>query len=435
MVVTEPPVLRRLLQAVDYWEAPLQNWRWALYTLAATAIGRRAGVKYMGRPLYPNILAVLIGEPSTKKSTVLTTMSGFLHEAGFDKVIKDAVTYRSMCTSLKTGVSNSVKIKPASSGAAMLFGDVDAPDDEIDFSTAADQPDAEALFLADEFAEMFLAVKGSHNTLKAIQILWDCPDKYDSPYGVLTRPIVNLLAATNTQKISQIFSSLTDLQGFASRTILVGVEPTGRRFDPFGVTFNPQIEDELISLFRWMLALRDEEVTFDAEARQMAASIRMHIHPNTVSDDARLKSYLSRRDMHIVKMSMLTALLDKRFVVTAADVGYAHTLLAYTESHMSTAIGEYGNLQSSDLLDAIKSALSASPNGMTSRSMLRSVKSYARHLSELTPALTSLVETGAITIDRTTGIFSIARTGIDRWRPYFGQFIFPETVKEWRLIT
>lgn len=429
-----------LLDSVSRWEAPYNIWRWSLLSIVAAAVERKVGVKYMAKTLYPNLSVVLIGDTATRKSTVLAFMVDLLEQSGYSSIIKDTITHRDLCKALVKGTAaratkkadgqvvpdDLASIDSSFSMPALVKADVDSI---FHPEPIEDIPTSSAFLFADEFAEMFYHNRGGNNTLTLIQSLWNCPPIFETQVGTITKPCINLLAATNTSKINNVFVDLTALQGFISRTILVSADPTGRRFSPWDVEFPVKTSDRILEVLDFVSKVSGY-ITFNAEAQAFLAEIRDNIPLALVAPDMRLHAYASRREIHLIKTAMLLALSDMKMVVDLDCVKYAHTLLAYTETFMATGLGEYGKAENAELMGAITEALQLNPEGLTRQSLAKRVKNFSRKSTDLNPAIAVMIQTGRI---QETGnqMLTLTRSGLQKWKVHIGRYVFPELIKEW----
>ena len=79
-----PEALQAYLNVNSGREIPYQYMRMGLMTVAAALLSRRAYVNFGDSALYPNMFTILVGEPATRKNSVITYLKGLAAYAGYD---------------------------------------------------------------------------------------------------------------------------------------------------------------------------------------------------------------------------------------------------------------------------------------------------------------------------------------------------------------
>lgn len=431
--------MSRLISSVQYWEAPYVYWRWAVLSAVSACADRRFHVTYMGDRLYTNMFMVLVGDPSTKKNTVLKHIKSCMIDAGYTNFAPDTMHHTQFCKTLISGNHNSLKSRAKNVMNSPQFTGFEfgAEQDTLDLDELAIESSAKAArFSAGsmcissfEFADIFESRK-ANQSLRMLQQLWDNPMTYDTQFGIVLDPYISMVTATNPIRIDHIFADLAELQGFISRTVFVYSDPSGRILSPYDVKFDKDVYDEMVDVFRFVIE-SEGAMSISQDAKDMLFKIACTVK-NSIRD-YRFIHYLARRDVHLTKLSMTVALMEKRTNVTVNDVAYAHTLLAFTESSMTSAVGEFGTNRNAKLVAAVKDVLTKNYKGLTYNSLSAQVRTMVANKGDLQATLVAMASAGLITKAENSEIWCIVPSGLNQWRG--NPHVFPYLLEEWSALS
>lgn len=442
-----PPLMRHMFDMFGGRESPYSYVRMSTYAMAATAMARRLYLPYGSKLLYPNLYVVLVGEPATKKTTVITTCKRMLTVAGvrdfspnhlsrlrlvqglainaFDRdneltrrLANDAqADYVRLYSRTSKMMAIAEKAGKAALNAESPFqkiaqyqgtGDVDL--DAIETETV----DASLASLTNDCnsTSMYLdeLVDGANQHAKDLWVtvtaLWDGNPYVDTSGIIIPRPCVNMLAGINPASFVKVFPSTEMQSGLITRLILVHGTKTGRTLAPFDFNNELNMQCEL-GIIEQLQELRNMggEMSLDESAKTVLRKI-MVTQPKV--KDSRFDYYYDRRLDHLVKMTMIHAAMWGRYVITRDDVLFCNTALTANEWRMSDALGSYGlnpivklaDLLLRQLRDYVLTPEGAATAGGMQRSALYNItKTSTTNQVDFANAVAHLINTGQVTQD------------------------------------
>jgi len=343
-------------------ECPTFFHRWTALTSLSAYLGRRIHFQHGHFTIHPNIYAMLIGSPGTKKSSAIKIGAKLLKAAGYSTFAARKTRQEKFLLDL------------AEQAERLLTGAGDE-DDLLDMNlwkadpgtgvgeeeTAADYeglPPCETFVAADEFNN-FIGV-GNLEFASILGELWDYEGVYDyrlknSKSVFIPNPTITILGGNTPTGFAQAFPPEAIGQGFFSRLLLVYGEPSGVRH-----TFPPPpdtvLQKALITQLHRIQEAMVGEVALSAGARELLDVI---YQSDEGIDDLRFEHYANRRLTHLIKLCLVVAASRCSMTIEEEDIIYANTLLSFTEQLMPKALGEFGKARNSEVTHKVMLAISS----------------------------------------------------------------------------
>jgi hypothetical protein len=314
---------------------------WGFYSMISTALQRRVWLFPDTFTLYPNLFVLLVGPPAAGKSRVISQVSEYIkHPMLIDRKPNKK--------------ANKVDVKPF-------------------FPLSADTITQEALvqYIVKECARDFYytndkkqKMRSSHfsvgfmieelgvllrkNTDSIVNMLNQFYDSRDYTYktkhqgtDIIKNVCVNILGGTTPSFIRTAFNDQIISQGFTSRVIMVyGDEPRFLRQFP-GINEKQEgckkdIVEHLKNLadIGGPLKLSDEAAAFHKDVYESG-----QLTKKTINKDHRLETYYGRKNVHLLKLSMIMHFADgtNSMTIQRSTMERAMRFLAHTEIRMHEA--------------------------------------------------------------------------------------------------
>lgn len=366
-------------------EVPATFHRWAVIAGIGAFLGRQYYFHHGHFTLYPNIYAMLIGSPGTRKSSAIKLMKKILIEAGYNTVAADKTTKEKFLMDLagETGDFDGTgksKLSPEELLDQNLFGGGEETNG-----------DAEVFIMADEFNDFF--GNGNIEFISLLGTLWDYSGVYRNRIKngksiSINNPTISILGGNTPTGFSLAFPTEILGQGFFSRILLIHGEPNGKR-----IAF-PKSPDQL-ETSGLIKRLRDIRLHSIGQAKlgSTAEKLLERIY-NTNSfgvDDVRFQSYSNRRFTHLLKLCLITSASRFSQEITETDIIYANTMLCYAEHLMPRALGEFGKAKHSDVSHKIISLAETTHEILTFKEIWRHVSNDLEKMQDLSTLLQNLV--------------------------------------------
>lgn len=312
---------RRYLEITGGTEVPSFFRRWSIIVAVGAWIGRGAYFKHGDFKVYPNIYAMLLGAPGTRKSTAIKRAKKILQAAGYEYFASEKTTKEKFLLDLS--------------------GYEDEADSDGFLDMRLDNDWTECFIAADEFNDFF-----GNNILDFVSllgVLWDFEGVYKSKIknGVsveIPDPTISILGGNTQTTFANTFPPEVMGQGFFSRMVAVYAEPTQKK-----IAFPAAPSDEEISyLVEHLHAMRMHcagELDITEEAITLVEKIYISWKP---IEDERFAHYGNRRMGHLLKLIIIHAVARLSNTIEVEDVRYANTILYHTEHFMPRAFGEFG---------------------------------------------------------------------------------------------
>lgn len=351
---------------LDASEAPANYHRWACASIIGAMLGRQVNLPFGPMNIYPNQYIMLMGPPATKKGTVIGIAKKLLEQAGYTRFAADRTSKESFIRDMKS---------------------MDTMEDDLELLTF-DGP-AESYVMAGEFVD-FIG-QGDIGFMMTLTNLWDNLKVYEhkkitGKSVFVDKPTVNLLGGSTAATFLIAFPPEALGTGALSRLLLIHGESTGVK-----VAWPEQL-DELQRSFL-VLKLRDmkDKISGDMQITSDAKKIASDIyHEQVAVDDFRFTHYMQRRQIHLLKLSMIITAADVSDTITERNVIRANTMMAMAEKKMPKALGEFGTSRYSDSTNKVLDYLTTRIKPASSQEIWKVVQKDLNKPSELNDILLNL---------------------------------------------
>ena len=428
-----PTVFDTYFQYVQDTEAPLIFHRWSLIAALSAAIGRRMWLPFGSTRIFPNVYTMLIGNPGTRKSSAIKSVKSVLSRAGYTEFSADKTTKEKFLLDLEGADEDG---KYANGGRSA--GDVSLTSRDVlanlKLTTGGDSDNSEPreiFIVADEFNEF--AGAGNLDFLSLLGSLWDWDDELrgfkhrlkNSKSLSIYQPTITILAGNTHAGFKEAFPVQTIGQGFMSRLILVYGEPSGRKI-AFPKKPTEGLANAVSGCFSYIRESAAGPATLTAPAER-ALDVIYRTWPEL--EDYRFKHYSTRRFTHLLKLVLICAATRYSTVLDMQDVLLANTILSYTESNMSKALGEFGKSRNSDSAQTVMSVLYEARKPLTFEELWKAVSRDVEKRDVLIDILSGLQQAGKIqppNIQKGLTGFLPAQKPINREQLYVDYSLLPE---------
>jgi hypothetical protein len=343
-------------------EPPIQYHRWCYLTGLGALIGRKAHIDMgvVGR-VFPNIYAMLLGEPAARKSTAIKMIKKQLAAAGFDAFSADKTSKEKFLLDLEgleeddnSGTSGSATSQTGRPKREKY--DLTTADNLWGSSQDGSEP-REVFIVADEFNEF--AGPGNLDFYTTLGNLWDF-DSPNQPFSQrlknsrsvsIFQPTISILSGNTPELFARAFPPEAIGSGFLSRLLLIHGERSGRRIT-FPPPPDPILGSAITSFCQKLSSQQPGKMEIGAEAATMLDSI-YHTEDSSPVTDIRFKAYSNRRFTQLLKLSIILSCAKFQKEVTSEDVLQANTILSHAEILMPKAMGEFGKARNSDVANKV----------------------------------------------------------------------------------
>lgn len=449
-----PKEIDAWLNEVALNEAPWIYTRWLALGIVAAMTERKVYMPYMTGRVYPNMYIIMVGDPASKKSTVIASGIQMLRGAGYKAFCPVDLTKASLLNTMRE-LKHIREDKSPDELADDLFSSDDSDEQLLESlfdDTSLDEMLEDSAtrvtpLTAINHEMQTLLPKDAGQILSVLQDLWDSPDIYPTRMGSIRKPYVNMICGLNTETLPVVLEQKKLLNGLMSRLVFVHGAVTGRTCDGFEVAKNLKNAGQLdcypdmVKLLQHVRTMSGP-MTITEEAREFYTAVSVGISKSDAAADARFNLYAARREVHLLKMAMAHAITRMSMEVVLDDLKYCHTLLCYTESYMPEALGEYGYVKAGQGYKAILDALGESPKGLDMQQIQKKVSFYLTDMTALSEALHNLHAAGLIDDAGTLGgaeesqartVWTRKPSDLQKWQKHFGTLVFPELLPEWGL--
>jgi len=332
------PFIRAHLAYTEDTEPPKLMHIWSALAAASASMGRHVWFPFDIGDVYPNIYTLLVGPPATRKSTAIKLASDFVRAHTDVRFAPDdtAGQRQGLITALGaiSDEEEDEENRALDAGDVVAMGDILA-NKEVEINNV----DKHVMFICAKEWGSFMG----QNNLDLTRFLIRLYDGDDYKYGLrrdmatLTNPLATMIGGTTPTDISTLLPAEAIGQGFMSRIIMV-----------FGATKHKDVprpkldqglKKALGEVYSWLWYEMRGAMRESATAAGMFDTLYSHrvkIHDN------RFMYYAERRQIHLLKVSMLLAAVRGSYEIEPQDVYEAHGLLHLTEQYMPDALGEYG---------------------------------------------------------------------------------------------
>lgn len=317
-------------------EIPMIYRRWAAIAMVAALLGRDYYLPFGHGRIYPNMYTILIGSPGARKGGAMGPVRNLLLDAGYNKFGADRTSGERFIIDLYR--------------SSLLGEDTYETLEDIE-NINLDEP-SELFVLADEFAD-FIGLRNM-SFINTLTKMWDCPPKYEHPkiHGksvFVTKPTVNIFAATTPQSLLDTVPPEAIGQGFTSRFIFVFARSNGEKVTWPSTLVDNMHKDLVEKLFHIRKDLKGA-AAISTEAKKILDRMYKEFTP---VDDPRFQYYNTRRFTHLLKLCLVMSAMRHSTEINTFDAIQANTILYATEKKMPLALGELGRGRFSEVTNTI----------------------------------------------------------------------------------
>jgi hypothetical protein len=356
-------------------ESPEEYHVWTALSTISGAVRRRVFFDMGHFMLYPNLYVVLVGPPGRcKKSTAMRIGRSMLDQVPGIKFTTDSITRERLIQDLSQSF-------------------VDGHSSMTTYST--------------EFAS--LLTSSGMDMVVFLTDIFDTPSKWEhrSKTGGsvgIKFPFLNLLGATTPDWIAKAMPLDTIGIGLTSRIIFIFQDTPRVR------PSRPSLTKEQRELGALLVADLQQMATLHGEYQWADKSVDDHheewyqnqlLEPNTTGD-SRLDGYFARKQVHLLKTTMLVAASRRNeLVMTVEDHDYALSLLSHAEQRMNKVFAAVGTNPLAANLDGVFEYI-VRTRGATKEQILSKFRRDLRR-NDLDEILDTLVQIKAIKAERLSG--------------------------------
>lgn len=264
---------------------PLPFRRWAAITTIAGALERATFSVTDRGTLYPNVFVILTGEPASGKSLMVNEARKLWAAVPEIHIGPDNPTKASFLDSLEASA------RPAVNGSGMTINSC--------LSVACRELGV-------------LLPKNDVAFMEDLTDIYDNPEIYNAPRRTsksvkIDRPTINVLGAATPDKLGDFIPETAWGQGFTSRLIFVyGVKLTSHSRDIFAKRYETDVswlKAQLLQIYKEVHG----EFEWQEDAR-LAMNAWYNEGMPPVPTYGRLRHYSGRRDSHVLKLAMVSAI-------------------------------------------------------------------------------------------------------------------------------
>lgn len=352
-------------------EPPIIFHRWAAASIVGTLLGRQAYIPFGHGKIYPNQFIMFMGSPGSRKSTAINIGAKLLKAQGYSRFASDKTSKERFLMDMQKG-----------------FEEAEDIEDLIDLTL--DEP-SEVFVVAEEFTDF--TGEGNTEFITMLTKLWDNPDEYTHPkiHGksvVVDKPTINILSGNTQQNFALAFPTAALGNGFLSRVLLVHGDTTGRLVT-WPAPPDPVMKEGLIHHLKQIKQLCVGEVKISEPAKALCDRVYKEF---IELDDARFKSYSTRRFTHMLKLALIMAACDHRMEIQTDDVLKANTMLHITESKMPKALGEFGKSKYADVTHTILDILEHAHAPLSAQAIWKRISKDLNKFLDLAEILKGLLQ-------------------------------------------
>jgi hypothetical protein len=286
---------------------------WGAISTICAVLERRVWTTTVEGELFPNMYNILAGDPGSGKTLMVNRSCGLLRHVNGLFIAPDNPTKPTFLDSIE----GSMQTRNFKADLPLIYSAIYVASPELGVFL----PPHDAQFVAD------------------LTHLYDNPETYKAPRRTtrsidIDFPTVNILAAATPSLLNDILPEAAWSQGFSSRLVFVyGVKPSTIGRNMFArraeIDYQPLIK-HLQCFFHDLLG----EFTWEQLAQEAYNGwINSGMEP--VPDYGRLLHYVSRREVHLLKLSMVSAVSAMHgLTITLHDFERAQEWLLTAERSM-----------------------------------------------------------------------------------------------------
>lgn len=422
----------------DKTEPPIIYHRWSLITCLSAHLGRQFWMPFGAMRIFPNCYTMLIGHPGARKSTAIKLGKKLFSASGYNTFAAEKTSKEKFLLDLEGLTEDDLKSSLGGSSIRKAKRAGFTHDELMENLFGKDKSDEprepkEVFIVADEFNEF--VGSGNLEFLSLLGMLWDWDDPLtdyqfrlkNSKSVSIYQPTITILSGNTHAGFVEAFPPQAIGQGFLSRLILVYGEPSGKKI-AFPPPLDQELQEELISRLKEIKKVVVGPATGLEEGTDCYRAIDMIYRGWRELEDGRFKHYSNRRHSHLLKLCMICAASRASTVITMEDIILANTILAYTESDMPKALGEFGKSRDADVSGKIMSALYETKKPLTVSDILKIVKNDLDKQNQLGDIMQKLCNSDQAQLIPGQGY--LPKTKIVNTKQLYTDF---ELLKEWQM--
>lgn len=286
---------------------------------------------------YPNHYTMLLGESGTRKSAAIKGFRKILRQAGYKTFAAEKTSKEKFLADLSGQHQDE---------------DQDVTDINLFGSGRNEDAITPVLIAADEANDFF----GINNLefLSTLGSLWDYEGSYEnklkgSKSDFIPNPTVSILSGNTSQNFSTAFPTTIIGQGFFSRILLIYGERTRDKI-AWPKLQPPEATAAIVQMLQQIKQVMMGPVQLTEGAKNLLSAI--YYLPDQVSDP-RFTSYFNRRHTHLLKLCTVLSASKMQMALSEDSILQANTYLTYIQNLMPKALGEFGKVQNSDVVDKV----------------------------------------------------------------------------------
>lgn len=356
-------------------EVPKFFHRWSAVVGLGAWLGRNFTFPFGHANISPNLYAMLLGSPGTRKSTAIKIQKKLLIKAGYSNLAADKTTKEKFLLDLA---------EPPKDGDAL-------------FESLDDSTPKECFIAPDEFADFFGST-AILEFLSTLGVLWDFPEEVyesrvkNSQSVRIYAPTISMLAGNTPTSFATQLPPEVIGQGFFSRLLLIHSEKTDTKI-AFPTPPDLQLTAELVERLREIKQTCLGVAEISPEAKDLLERIYL-TWPGM--EDVRFESYGNRRFSQLIKLCLIYAANRISAEILPCDVIAANSLLAVTEYKMPKALGEFGKGKNSDVVHKAMQVIENSMEPVTVRQLYTQLARDLSKPAELQEIVNSLIHAGRV---------------------------------------
>lgn len=327
-------------------EATATFHRWSAIVGVGAWLERNIWIENGVGKYYPNHYTMLLGESGTRKSASIKGMRKVLRLAGYKTFAAEKTSKEKFLADL---ASQHIVQDEGDTTDVNLFG-----------SGRDDDAITPVMIVADEANDFF----GINNLefLSTLGSLWDFEGSYEnklktSKSDFIPNPTISILSGNTSQNFSTAFPTTIIGQGFFSRILLIYGEKTRDKI-AWPKLQTPEATAAIVLLLQQIKATMIGEIKITEEAKNLLTAI--YYSPDSISDP-RFTSYYNRRYTHLLKLCTVLTACKMQMTLAPDTVLAANTYLTYIQNLMPKALGEFGKVQNSDIVDKVMRVIYDAP--------------------------------------------------------------------------
>ncbi len=418
MAETAQDIFDVYFDLMEHTESPYIYHRWCLISGVGTLLGRQVYLPFGSKNIYPNQYICLIGTPGSRKGSAIDPLAEMIEESGYEHFAGDRSSKGQFLIDWEYGFDRISRGEDEDNGMGL--------DDEL-FGASGEDEVKEAFICAEELQD-FLG-NGNSDFISMLTKVWNILPKYtdrlkNSKSVWINKPIINLLGGATPTTFTSMFSKGVLGQGMLSRLILIYGEGARQK-----ITIPPPLDPELRSQLILYLRKIRTELHGECTLSKAAYTAVDYIYHNYADlEDGRLADYNNRRFIHLLKLSIIIAVMDLRLEIQEDDVIKANTILGYTETFMPKALGEFGKSKTAETAHSVMSMIDAAPGGLTIHTIWKSVNTELDCLEDLAKILQKLTTSDKIKLIKPGDRFVATEKLIRKENKYFDLNV----LREWK---